>query len=151
MTRLSGWGIEVETLPGWDAHLYRRPRPERGVTRPVLHLANFQLPPGRGDYGSGAVERMGPGHVLVVMLEMDPSSASTALYSSRGVPVMVPEEAFAPTTLQRGVPGQSGAQRFFQEAGRAFSLYAVLGGQTRRSALVAAVNRALAGIAIGPS
>ena len=36
-------------------------------------------------------------------------------------------------TLRRGLPGQSGTQWFFTEAGRPFSFYAVLGSHALRA------------------
>ena len=51
---------------------------------------------------------------------------------------------FNPNVLQRAIRGQAGVQRFFQEAGRAFCLYVVLGSLANRDRLVPAVNRVLA-------
>jgi len=44
--------------------------------------------------------------------------------------------------------GQSGTQWFFTEAGRPFTLYAVLGSHARRSVLVPRVNQLLAGLSV---
>ena len=84
--------------------------------QPVAHLANFPLPADRGDYGSGAVERMGPGHVLVCLLEFDSEAADTALFAHDGVPTFAPS-SFAPNAMQRTIQGMSGAQAFFRAVG----------------------------------
>jgi hypothetical protein len=54
----------------------------------------------------------------------------------------------SPTTLQRAVGGQAGIQRFFSEAGRAWSLYVVFGSYDNRAVLVRAVNPVLASIEV---
>lgn len=150
MSALAGFGLSVDPPPGWDAHIYRRPRPEEGTTFPVMHVANFALPPDRGDFGGGAVELMGPDHVLVTLVELDPASAGTALFARLGVPVPLPPGGFGPTTMQRVIAGQAGGQWFFQARGRAFCLYVVLGSHLDRARLVPEVNRVLASIAVDP-
>jgi hypothetical protein len=52
--------------------------------------------------------------------------------------------------LQRITPGQSGAQYFYNEAGRAFCLYVVLGSHDRRSQLVGEARRLLSGLGVRP-
>jgi hypothetical protein len=113
-----------------------------------VHAANFILPDGRGDFGSGAVGLMGTGHVFVVLFEYSPESAGTALFQAKGFPRLLRAEWFTPNQLQRTLPGQAGVQRFFVEHGRPFSLYAVLGSHTNRSALVPMVNDLLNRITI---
>ena len=67
---------------GWDARIYRRPQTDHGEdNHPILHAANFPLPAERGDYGSGAVDRMRGDDVLVVLIEFGTDSAGTALFS----------------------------------------------------------------------
>ena len=58
---------------------------------------------------------------------------------------------FQPYVLRRGLTGQSGTQWFFTEAGRPFTLYAVLGSHARRSILVPRVNQLLAGLTVEPA
>ena len=53
-------------------------------------------------------------------------------------------------TLRRGIPGQSGTQWFFTEAGRPFSFYAVLGSHALRPALVPRVNTLLTSLDAEP-
>lgn len=102
---------------------------------PVVHLANFPLPPNRGDYGSGAVERMDATDALIVLFEFGPESLGTALFHPRGLPRIMRPGDFSPSALQRRLPGQLGYQKFFTEAGRAFSLYVVLGAQRNATTL----------------
>ena len=158
MAELGAYGISVDLPRGWDGIIFRRPRGNEvsgvgaslddGVVKPVAHLANFPLPADRGDYGSGAVERMGAGDVLVCVLEFDEASAGTALFSHEGVPRLRPT-SFAPNAMQRTIPGMSGAQAFFHVRGRAFCVYSVLGSHRDRVALTPVVNELLASLRIG--
>ncbi|HZC69508.1 MAG TPA: hypothetical protein VE442_02320 [Jatrophihabitans sp.] len=121
-------GLRVHLPERWEARLFLRDATadEAESVNPVLHLANFALPPGRGDFGSGAVEKMGAGHAFVALLEYDSDEAGTPLFAARGVPRPVLRD-FARNALQRPLRGQLGYQRFFTEHGRAFCLYVVLG------------------------
>lgn len=147
--RMSSEGIDVDVPQGWDGEIFRRNpravrRGERGSedTRPILHLANFALPPSRGDFGSGAVESMRSENVIVVLFEYEPEAASTALFSSQGIPQVDPAD-FSPSRMQRPIDGQSGAQYFFNMEGRAFCLYIALGSHARRDQLVPELNQVL--------
>lgn len=121
-----------------------------GTENPVTHLANFPLPPIRGDYGSGAVERMGPTDILVCLVEFDAEAAATELFATTGIPEFTAGD-FSPNTMQRTIAGMCGAQAFFTVAGRAFSAYVVLGSFARRAALVPTVNELLADLEIEPA
>jgi hypothetical protein len=138
--RLAGFGLAADLPPGWDGRAYRRP-PDRAdtTTRPVLHAANFPLPADRGDFGSGAVETMGPDDVFVAFVEYAADSAGSALFAGHR-PAPIRPEHFRPDQLQRALPGQGGAQFFFTERGRAFCLYVVLGSYHRRARLVSQVE-----------
>jgi hypothetical protein len=141
--RLAAHRLAVDTPPGWDARIYRR-RPDEPEerTHPVVHAANFALPPSHGDFGSSAVPHMGAGNVLVVLVEYDAESARTPLFANARMPR--PRAAdFHPAKLQRVLPGQSGGQWFFHLGNRAFCLYVVLGSHTRRARLVPEVHRLL--------
>ena len=156
-TTVSGHGLRATLPPRWEARLYRRERPDepawRGVhpdayghldevSHPVLHLANFALPPRRGDFGTGAVELMGAEHAFVAVVEFDGEEAGRALFAGAGLPR--PElRDFAPNALQRRLPGQLGWQRFCTERGRPFSVYAVLGSRQHAARLVDEVRRVL--------
>lgn len=154
---LHAHGLGVELPPGWEARIYRREAapglatasadPVGATTHSVLHAANFPLPEQRADFGGGAVEAMGPGHALVVLVEYDPASAKTALFARRGLPRLRPEQ-FSPATLQRALPGQAGSQSFFSVNRRAFCLYVVLGSYDRRKTLVPMVNSVLEAVVI---
>ncbi len=152
---VSSSGIDVAVPSGWDAEIYRREgdfAPQSGVSgdsRPVVHLGTFPLPQGRGDFGSGAVEIMKADDLLVVLFEYGPESVGTALFSRSGIPRVAASD-FAPNNMQRPIAGQSGAQYFFHESGRAFCLYVVLGAHARRQELVPEVNQVLAGLTIAP-
>jgi hypothetical protein len=155
--RLRSDGIDVDVPRGWDGEIYRQGgfglqglQSEEGETdAPIMHLANFSLPPNRGDWGSGAVEIMRSDNVLVALVEFGPESAGKALFARSGLP-RVQASDFAPNQLQRTLPGQSGAQYFFNHGGRAFCLYVVLGSHARRHELVAEVNAVLDTLVLDP-
>lgn len=148
MPALTGHGLSVALPPRWEGRLYRRSDDdpvEAGRTSPVLHLANFALPAARGDFGSGAVERMAAHHVFVALLEYGPAELGSALFGTRGVPRLTVRD-FAANQLQRTLPGQLGCQRFFTHRGRPFCLYVVLGSRQYARPLVQEVHEALAGL-----
>jgi hypothetical protein len=167
---LVGHGISVRLPPGWEGRIAVRGTAEvaavgaghvaaagasgpvgaaTGVTRPVVHLANFALPAERGDFGSGAVDVMGSRNVLLVLFEYGPESVGTALFRGRGMPRPQPHQ-FRPEALQRRIPGQLGYQRFFTEAGRALCLYAVLGSAQYVPNMTAEARTVLAATEIAP-
>jgi len=161
MVALRAHGIDVALPAGWDGRIAVRadgaPEPvtaARGMhvatlrARPVAHFANFGLPSERGDFGSGAVELMGDRDVFLVLFEYEPAAATTALFRAEGLPRALVARDFDPATLRRGIPGQSAHQAFFQESGRPFCLYVVLGAHARRARLVPLVNRVLASVQI---
>ena len=144
MSTLRAAGITVELPTGWDGGIAEHAVLDDGaVRRSVTHLANFPLPEHRGDYGGGAVSHMGWTDVLVVLLEFEPASTTEALFAHKGLPRTLRGSDFSRATLQRLIEGQSGSQTFFQEAGRAFCLYVVLGSHTDREDLIPAVNAVL--------
>jgi uncharacterized surface protein with fasciclin (FAS1) repeats len=119
------------------------------TTNTIVHVSTIPLPPGTADFASDAVEHLGADDVLVVLFEYDPASVQQPLFASRGMPRALDPDDFSPNALQRSLRGQAGLQRFFQEAGRAFCLYVVLGSFARRQQLVDAVNGVLATVALG--
>lgn len=133
--KLAHQGLAVTTPRGWDARIYRRAGSEGAVTLPVLHAADFPLPAVRGDYGSGAVEIMGPHHVFLSLIEFDAAESRSPLFNHPRPGRITPGE-FGPDHLQRGLPGQAGSQFFFVERGRPFCLYVVIGSWDGRSSLV---------------
>ena len=163
MATVDAHGISVGLPAGWDASIgiRRHGAPQGAITAsgsetavlrsyPVAHIANFGLPAERGDFGSGAVELMGDRDVFIVLFEYDAASTRTALFRARGVPRSLTVRDFNPLTLRRGIPGQSAHQAFFQDHGRAFCLYVVLGAHARRARLVPWVNRVLATVQVQP-
>ena len=159
---LSGHGLSVGLLPQWEARIYRRTvgsgQPALGSgqpaarpyaagwpgeqSHPIMHLANFPLPANRGDYGTGAVERMGPEHIFLALLEFGPDCLGTALYAPAGLPRLTAGQ-FNPNGMQRRVAGQAGCQSFFTEANRPFCLYAVIGSHRQAVPLTKQVNEIL--------
>ena len=160
MTELAGAGVQVTLPRGWEGEIFNRaPEPTRSLSttldngetaRNVIHLANFALPNERGDFGSGAVELMNSGAVLVVLFEHGPESVDMPLFAQSGIPRLSADD-FDPQQMQRTLSGQSGRQVFFNVAGRAFCLYVVLGSHRQRSALVQVVNEVLANLVIEPA
>ncbi|MBW3657075.1 MAG: hypothetical protein KY457_00435 [Actinobacteria bacterium] len=160
--RLSSHGLSAVLPSGWEgAFTTAREAPAvrtaAGVTTravpslPTLHLANFALPPDRGDFGSGAVDVMGARHAFVSVLEYGPECVGTALFSEAGLPRHLTAGDFSPRALQRTRSGQAGLQVFFTEAGRAFCLYVVLGHRGNAATLAGEVSRTLANVTIGPA
>lgn len=149
MSVLRAAGITVDLPAGWDGGIAASATMDDGAVRQsVTHLANFPLPEQRGDYGGGAVTHMGWTDILVVLLEFDPVSTAQPLFSLRGLPRVLRSTDFGRDTLQHRIEGQGGCQLFFQEAGRAFCLYVVLGSYVDREDLIPAVNDLLARVHI---
>lgn len=167
---LRGHGLAAGLPDGWEGAILRQPDLE--VTRsrrlsaqadddtgaravpdvlpslPVLHLASFPLPEERGDFGSGAVDRMGPSDVLVALVEYGPENVGTPLFDTGGLPTRLRGSDFSRWSLQRALPGQAGLQRFVTVAGRAFCLYVVIGDAERADELAVAASRAVAAITV---
>lgn len=156
---LQAHGISVVLPKRWEGRLYLRDTAPRAfahpaaygapdeITNPVLHLANFALPAGRGDYGTGAVELMGEQHVFVSLVEFDREEAGRPLFAERGFPRLSVRD-FGPNQLQRRVTGQLGCQRFFTAGGRAFCQYTVLGSKRHAQALVDQVREVIGGVRV---
>ncbi|HEX4018046.1 MAG TPA: hypothetical protein VHX15_15030 [Frankiaceae bacterium] len=141
--KLAHEGLAVTTPRGWDARIFKRQALAGEVTLPVMHAADFPLPAIRGDYGSGAVETMGPNHVFLSLIEFDPSEATTPLFGHER-PSRITSGEFGPDRLQRALPGQAGAQFFFSDhfgsISRPFCLYVVIGSYDGRASLVPRAN-----------
>ena len=145
---LSAAGISVELPTGWDGAISPPAHLADGSIRySVTHLANFPLPANRGDYGSGAVDVMRNGDVLMVFLEFGPDSLGTPLFSAQRPPFLRASE-FSRDMLQQRIEGQGGVQRFFNEAGRTFCLYVVVGDYIDRVEVLESINRVLARVTI---
>jgi hypothetical protein len=162
VTDLTAHGIEVTLPPGWEGRVFRRPTdgevsiaaadgppaPYGETTHAVVHVSTIALPPGIGDFASGAVDRLGPDDALIVLFEYDPASVGEPLFRAAGIPKRLTESDFSTNVLQRSIRGQGGVQRFFHDAGRAFCLYVVLGSFANRRRMVPAVNQVLATLTI---
>lgn len=147
--RLARHGIAVRLPRGWDARVFRHAVEHGATTNPVMHAANFPLPENRGDFGSGAVDRMTAEDVFVTLFEYDPEAAGTPMFARRGRPRPQPGD-FSPGQLQRTLRGQSGAQYFFTEADRAFCLYVVLGSHANRARLLPRVHELVDALELPP-
>ncbi len=132
---LRGHGFSVRLPPRWEGRIYRRTAgpgtaakgdAPSGDAEAVVHLGNFALPGGRGDFGTGAVEHMGPQNLFIAVLEYGPAERGTALFAPEGLPLPEPDD-FRPDALQRVLRGQAGYQRFCTVADRPLCLYVVLG------------------------
>lgn len=161
---LAGHGMTIALPARWEGRLYLRAAAEESPAgasphpaahgwpgeqaNPVLHLANFALPPGRGDFGTGAVESMREQHAFVSLFEYGAEEAGRPLFAARGLPRLTVRD-FAAHQLQRRVAGQLGCQRFFTEHGRAFCLYVVLGSQRHAVSLVQEVHEAIGRLRVG--
>jgi len=162
VTDLSGNGVSVTLPGGWEGRVFKRPAagevaasaadgpsaPPGEVTNTVVHISTIALPPGVGDFASGAVENLGSSDALIVLFEYGAEAASQALFARSGMPRSLATTDFSPTMLQRALRGQAGVQVFFHEVGRAFCLYVVLGSYQNRAKVVPEVNKVLATIAI---
>jgi hypothetical protein len=143
-------GMSVTPPAGWEATIYRRSARPGEHTFPVLHASTTRLPATRGDYGSGAVDLLGPNDVFVAVLDFGPSAAGTALFSGlRGVPGLTPD-VYGARQLQRTIRGQAGVQRFFTTGGRGFCLYSVIGSMANRIPLTARANLLIGSLRFDP-
>ena len=169
---LAGHGFSVQLPAQWEGRIYRRATPASafapnndtpgtstargaaptgwpgGETRAVVHLGNFALPADRGDYGSGAVERMTAQNIFVSIIEFGPECLGTALYSSVGMP-RTNARSFNPNGLQRRIVGQAGCQFFFTQENRPLCLYVVIGAYVDAVPLSAQVNMVIDRIKVG--
>ena len=157
MSRLADAGVSIDLPTGWEGRIRRVAEPAGGwaadaaaPTRVLLHAASFALPTPMGDYGSGAVERMGPPDVLLCLLESDPEEASLPVFARTGVP-RVRADDLSPTQMQRPIAGLLGAQMFFQEAGRTFCLYVVVGSTRGRDGLARTADGVVQTLVIEPA
>ena len=150
MTTLKGHGITAVLPAGWEGSIHLREALPGETTHPVLHAGSFPLPAPstRGDFGSGAVDRMTVFDAFVVLLEYDPSSAGTALFARAGIPRQIDPDSLSTGVLQRQIAGHAGTQVFFSDHGRAFCLYVVVGAYRNRGRLVPKVNTLLSGMTI---
>jgi hypothetical protein len=140
---INGSGITVDLPTGWEGSIRPPATLSDGAIRySVTHVANFPLPVVRGDYGSGAVDVMANGDVLIILLEFGPENVGTALFSAER-PSFLRASDFNRDMLQQRMEGQGGCQRFFTQAGRPFCLYIVVGDYIDRIEVLEPINRVL--------
>jgi hypothetical protein len=166
MPRIQAHGLAVQPPAGWEGRIFRRRRageqsaqaevpgpaaPAGEQTFPVVHVATIPLAADVADFVSDAVEHLGPTDAIVVLKEYAPANAAAALFATPGLPTTLDPDGFDPRVLNRQLPGQAGLQRFFNQSGRAFCLYVVIGAYPRRHDIVPAVNEVLATIQIDPA
>ncbi|MEJ7584221.1 MAG: hypothetical protein WKF43_09070 [Acidimicrobiales bacterium] len=160
--KLSAYGITTELPAGWEGRITKRTTPSRAEGRapPGLEAAPARYPTRwctspasrceqRGDFGSGAVDAMGAGDLLVILFEYGPESVGQALFARPGMPSLRPA-MFSPSSLQRTLTGQAGCQRWFTESGRPFCAYVVLGRHAEAQTLVPLANATLRATEISP-
>lgn len=151
--KVAAHGMAVESPTGWEVRIGRRTAAGTAPgadPRPILHAATVALPEDRGDFGGGVTGLLGQQDLFVTLFEYEPAATGTALFAVKGRPSPTAED-FRPAGLQRTIPGQSGRQWFFSEAGRAFCLYVVLGSHSRRAELVQRLRPLLASLTLDPA
>lgn len=122
--RIAAHGVELELPRGWEGRIYRIAGGD-----PILHAANFPLPPADGDFGSGATASMPAGGAFLALKEYRPGPRllpGVGLFAPWSVPLPLEPRRFHPRALQVGRAGQAGFQHFFTASGRPFCLYAVI-------------------------
>ena len=150
MATLQAHGIAVELPQGFEGRIFKRQGIGPELPCAVAQFATFALPDEVGDFGSGAVTLMGDTDVFAALFEYGPESVGTRLFARQGMPRELSTSDFLPYVLRRGLPGQSGTQWFFTEAGRPFTLYIVLGSHARRALLVPRANTLLSRMTVAP-
>jgi len=162
---LNAHGVSVTPPAGFEGRVFRRPAfgevaasaadgppaPPAEIPGVVVHVSTIALPTDIGDFASGVVDQLQVDDVLVILFEYEAASAAQPLFGRKGLPRHLTADDFSPSVLQRTIPGQAGCQFFFNEGGRAFCLYAVIGSYAQRAVLVDKVNSVLATVQIEPS
>lgn len=165
MSEISAHDLAVGVPAGWEGRIFRRPEsgevasaavsgppaPMGERSFPVMQVATVPLPIDIADYGSDVVADLGGTGALIVLKEFDSAEVNELLFARLGMPDTLSTDDFSPTMLQRQLDGQAGYQVFFNQAGRAFCLYVVLGDFAQRVTVVPLVNGVLQSISIAPS
>ncbi len=153
MTSLTSHGISVDLPAGWEGRIYQSQASDSelragGISSSILHASNIALPADPGDFGSGAIAYLHAQGVFFSLFEYDREAINKALFSHQGIPHPLRESDLSPARLQRQLSGQAGAQLFFQDAGRAFCLYVVIGDYNARLQLLPIINQLIGSIGI---
>jgi hypothetical protein len=149
------FGITVTFPRTWEFHVYRR---VNGM--PIIHVANFRLPPAEtdDDVGIRASRRMGKQGILLVLLESERAErVRGARYRSlRGPPRLRRSDflgAFerrAYVRAYQGLPPNHAIARVaFRTHGRLFQLYAHFGERPVSRRALCAANAVLQTLRIG--
>ncbi len=160
--RLEGTGVSLDLPRGWEGRVRPRgPEPlegsgaadalratSAGPLPVVVQAANFALPPTLGDFGGGAVEAMTTRDLFLTLFEYGPESVGTALFARQGMPRRLRPADLDPWSLRTPLPGMSGLQVFFTEAGRPFCLYVALGSHLRRFRTLPVITSVLESVQI---
>jgi hypothetical protein len=149
---LSAYGISFAPPDGWSATISKDDdfAPEGTVALPIVHVCTLPLPDGRGAFGGGLVQYLGPSDCFMALVEYLKSDDATLFDARTEVPTNLSERSFKFNILQRTLEGQGGCQLFFGKSGRYFSLYIVLGDITQAPQLLPEINGVLASIEISP-
>jgi len=148
--KITAHGFSVTPPSGWEAAIYRRPPGPGERTYPILHAATRPLSSGRGDYGAGVVETLGPDDVFISLLDFGPWQKEATLFQPVAVVPRVTPESFRSRQLQRVIRRQAGVQRFVAIAGRALCLYTVIGSMANRLALARKANELISTLVVDP-
>jgi len=116
----------------------------------VLQAANFALPAVLGDFGGGAVETMTTRDLFLTVFEYGRESVGAPLFARQGLPRVLRPADLDPWSLRTPLPGMSGVQVFFTEAGRPFCLYVAVGSHLRRFRTLPVINEVLRSVEIRP-
>lgn len=149
MSTLQSHGIEVALPDGFEGRIYRRRPADGDRTYAVAHFGTFPLPLDAADFGTGAFAHMASSDIFAALLEYGPESAGRRLFAGNVMPRSLTPADFQPHAARSGSGKHSGSQHFFVEAGRPFTLYAVLGSHLTRRLLVRRLNLLLDGVSIG--
>ncbi len=152
--QISGRGISLELPRGWEGLIVGGGHdiPPGAMSTTVVHAANFALPPPDSItvYGTNSVRRMAPGAAFLALVEMNPKWAGVGLYATAGLPRLTPSD-FSGATLEVGMPGRVGVQRFVHVGGRTFIVYAVVAAnKIPHESEVAGLNSVLKSVSVGP-
>ena len=107
MATIGAHGIVARLPSGFEGRIFVRPAAV-GTTYPVGQFATFPLPDDIGDFGSGAVNLMGPDDIFASLFEYGPESLGTALFSQQGRPACVHAGGLLARSAAPGPPGPIG-------------------------------------------
>ena len=153
MTQVRSNGVEFE-IPGSWSYLKLPPRrwDDGGAAGVNFHVASMAVPlDDDSGFASGTMGELGPMDVGMVLQEVLPDRVIRPGegYYSPSQPQRVSRDEFSEFRLQVTRPGQFGYLAPFTASHRAFSFYAVLGGEAAARDGIPALNAILDSIRIG--